>query len=850
MRGGWATDRVAGAVEAWVAAVSARPRAVLAALAVLAGLSVWGAAQLRVDTDSSRMLSPDLPFQTRALALNDAFPGIKNTIAVVIRGPRLDPVEAAAEALVERLRGAPGIEAVFAPSVDPFFVTNGLLYLDEAALEDRLTRLSKASNLIAALREDRTLAGFLRAIDEAGRLAADAEIDPGALEALYREAAAVFDAAREGRPRAFAWLGAFDPAAGEGGALRVVSVEPALDFARLSPARPALDAIEAAIADLDPALAAVVETGVTGDPALRAEELRSVTARLGLSLGLSMLLVAVVLWLALGTGARMGLALGALVLTLLYTTGFAGAAIGALNLVSVAFVVLMVGLGIDFAIHVLAHLDEDARAGRPPMTATARALGPALVLTAVSTSAAFLAFGATDFIGMAQLGLIGGVGVMIAFAVTLTLLPAAVALRPGLATGRPKGRLPALPRMGGALAVLALLVGAAAVWIGSGARFDADPMALRNPDAASVEAYRWLLEDPETRPLRLSVMTMSAEEAEATAERLGALPEVRRAVWLGDLVPEDQDDKLALVDIYWPSMNFAVNGAPVALADPRPADAGAVAARLAGEGGAAAALADALRAHAEGGASDAEMADRLFRFFPLLMDRLAAQLSVDRVTADDIPAALAARYRSEDGRFRVEVEPRADITDPAARAAFVEAVTAVAPEAGGPPAQIEGAARTVAAAMAEATGIALAVAAALAWLALGRIALVAAILLPVALAGAVTMAATVLLGQPFNYANIIVLPLLIGIGVDAGIHLALRTDRDGAVFSTSTPRAVFYSALTTIGAFATLALSEHRGTASMGLMLTIALVAAILMSFALTPWLARLAAGREGRRGG
>ncbi|MDT8344408.1 MAG: hypothetical protein RQ752_08220, partial [Thermohalobaculum sp.] len=168
------------------------------------------------------------------------------------------------------------------------------------------------------------------------------------------------------------------------------------------------------------------------------------------------------------------------------------------------------------------------------------------------------------------------------------------------------------------------------------------------------------------------------------------------------------------------------------------------------------------------------------------------------------------------------------------------AVAAVAPEAGGPPAQVEGAARAVAAAMVQAAGLALGGTLVLAFLVLRRVRLVAAILLPLMLAGAVTLAASVLLGLPFNYANVIVLPLMIGVGVDAGIHLALRSDAAAAVGDTSTPRAVLASALTTIAAFGTLALSDHRGTASMGLMLTIAMAASVAMIFALTPWLVRL----------
>jgi hypothetical protein len=835
-------------MSGWVRLVAARPRLALTVLAVLAALALAGAGRLGIDTDSSRMLSPDLPFQERAHALNEAFPQLKNTIVIVLRGPRADPVDAAAAGLSDALAGAGPVRSVFAPAVEPFFLENGLLYLETDALEERLTQLSKSANLLAALREDRTLGGFLRALDEAQTLAENADIEPGALAALHAEAAAVIEANLAGRTRGFAWADAFGPAE-EGRVTRVVTVEPELDYARLNPAKGAMEAVDAAIAALPGEVAAEVEIGVTGDPVLRAEELGSVTSRLGISLGLSLALVAAVLLLGLGTAARAGLAFAALVVTLVLTTGAAGAMIGALNLVSVAFVVLMVGLGIDFAIHLMAHLDEDAeRLGpRAALLETAGGLGPALVLTAATTAAAFLAFATTDFVGMAQLGLIGGVGVLIAFAVSVTLIPAAVSLRPGLARGRPRWRLPevgAAPRW---VAWGAIALGLAAAVVATGTRFDADPMGLRDPEGRSVEVYRWLADDPERAPLRLGLLARSAEEARAAAARIEPLPEVRAAVWLGDLVPAEQDEKLALIDLAWPSLDFAANGEAVDLAARAEVTPASLAAELP-ETGAGARLAAALGdLEAAGSGAVEPLEGALFRYFPDLIERLRAQLAVDRVAVGDLPEALAGRYRTGEGLHRVEILAEEDITDPAARRDFLFAVKAVAPGAGGPPEQIVGAADAIARAMVEASAAALAVTALLAWLAVGRAATVAAILLPVLLAGAITLAAGVLLGIPLNYANIIVLPLMIGIGVDSGVHLALRTEREAAVFSSSTPRAVAYSALTTIGAFATLALSEHRGTASMGVMLAIALLAAVLMAFAVTPALVN-GAGLGGRR--
>ena len=831
----------------WVRWVARHPRTALAGLAGLALVSLLAARTIAVDTDSSRMLDPELPFQARAQAVTEAFPALKNAVVVVVRSPRADPADAAVAFLRERLIGAPSVETVFAAAADPFFASHGLLYLSEAELDAQLTRISKSSNMLAELRSDPTLTGFLRALSEAQTLAEQADIAPGALERLYGEAAAVIES--EGAaPRGFAWREVF---AGEGAVTRVLTLSPELDFTAINPARAAMRAVEAAIAELPPEIAAEVEIGITGDPVLRAEELRSVTATLGISLALSLVLVGAVLRLSLGSFARMGLALGALVLSLLYTAGFAVGVLGALNLVSIAFIVLMVGLGIDFAIHLMAHVEEEAalRPTEDALATSAAALGPALVLTAATTAAAFLAFTATEFIGMAQLGTIGAVGVGIAFAVAVTLIPAVLALRPSLARApgaaaprreprpvRAKGRWRA--------AACALGVGVGACFIAPSARFDADPMALRNPEARSVEVYRWLNETPRTAPLRLSLIAADEAEAAAAAERLAALPEVRSAVSLADFIPAAQDAKLDLIDIAWPSLDFAVNGEPVDLGTgPEvPPDAAALAEALPEEG-AAGRLAAALEAFAAAETPErrAALEARLFRYFPALVASLEAQLAVDRITPEALPAPLIERYRAPDGRLRVEILPAEDITGREAREAFVAAVHSVAPEAGGAPDQIASSGSIIAGAMLKASLIALGVSALLALALVGRALTMAAILAPVVLAGAITAAASVVLGMPFNYANVIVLPLLIGLGIDAGVHLALRAGQDPAVFATSTPRAVLASALTTIGAFATLALSEHAGTASMGVMLAVAVTAAVVMAFALTPALMRLA---------
>ncbi|HUF87260.1 MAG TPA: MMPL family transporter [Thermohalobaculum sp.] len=840
---------------AWVAAVAARPRRALAGVALVLVLALAGVLRLGIDTDSSRMLAGDLPFRERADALDAAFPRLDETIVVAVRSDIPDAADAATAALARALaRRGDSFRFVFAPAADPYLVAHGLLYLDRAALEARLARLGRSANLLATLRAEPSLPGFLRALDGAAGLAAQAPGGAAMLEPLYAEAAAVLAAERRGQDRPFGWSGVLGGAGRDGTAIRTINLGPRLDFSALQPAGEALAVIGRAIKGLDPDLAGAVEIGVTGDLALRAEELDSVVRRLPLSLALSVVLAGLLLHRALGSAARAGLALGTLAVTLVATAGFAGAAVGALNLVSIAFVVLMVGLGIDYAIHFIARFDEhrvEVSSRRVALVRSGRALGPALVLSAATTALAFLAFTTTDFAGMAQLGLIGAAGVLIALASTLTVIPASVTLWPGLDAGplpRPLRQPP--PAIGRALPWLALALGLGGLALAPGARFDADPMNLRDPDAASVRTHDWLAADPELTPMRLSLLVGDAGAARAAAARLEALDEVREARWLADLVPRDQQAKLELIDLAYPSILHAVEGPPAVLGEGGAVTPESLAARLAGQPGpGAAALARELSAYAgrRSPERDEALAGNIFRHFPMLIDRLGRQLEAKEVTPETLPEPLRARYVAADGRLRVEIVPAADIRAPGPRAAFVEAVAAVAPGAAGPSDMMHGAARAVGRAMLEATLLALVGCTLLGWAMLRDAARVGAILLPLFLAAAVTVGAGVLLGLPFNYANVLVLPLLIGLGIDSGVHVALRASRmSGSVFGTSTPRAVLYSALTTVAAFGTLGLSHHPGTASMGILLAIAVLAAVFMTFNLTPALIRAIRRRPG----
>jgi uncharacterized protein len=839
-------------LAAW-AEMSRRAGIALAAfILVLAGAAGWYAAtHLKVNTDTSAMLDPGLPFQQRAAELRDAFPEMKNDILILVRAPTLDEADAyAAELRTALLADEENFTAVFAPAAEPFFRNNGLLYLSEDELESRLTQMSKAAGLIETLIKSPELGTLFTTLAENDELAERSDLGQETLQALYAELGDAAEASLAGERRPFSWMGALDAETGETQIhTRLVYATPVLDFGKLKPAKDAVLALRAQTERLDETYGERVETYVTGDPALRMEELEAVTTGIGLSFLLSFVLVTLLLLVCYRSLGMAVLTLAGLIVTLTLTSAFAAATVGELNLVSVAFTVLLVGLGLDFAIHLLLHIQEHRAAGRDHATALRRTIhevGPALALAAPTTAIAFLSFVPTKFDGIAQLGVIAGAGVVIAFLVTVTFAPAALALFGGAAPKQPGSG--AIRRMfdwisnhSGPVAAATALFGVAALFLMPQVRFDADQMALRNPHSVSVIGFNYLFEDAETVPYRLSRMVDSAEATQETADLVNGLETVRSVRALPDYVPDYQDEKLELIDFGAGTLVFALDAEPGSVEGPSAADGiAALKARLdeAYSDGPAARLSGLLGQLQNNDAAQAAMQENVFAFWPQLVAQLRDGLNADYVELETLPEALRERYLSAGGKWRVDILPAADVRDHRALDAFVDEVEAVIPDLAGGAYQAEKAGETISNAMLQATAIAFAAIAIFLWLLVRSFKTVILMLFPLALAAVLTAATGVLLGIPFNYANVIVLPLLIGIGVDSGIHLVLRNDQVKAgegVYGTSTPRAVLFSALTTVASFGSLMLSPHRGTASMGELLSIAIAFTLLCTLVVLP---------------
>jgi predicted RND superfamily exporter protein len=229
---------------------------------------------------------------------------------------------------------------------------------------------------------------------------------------------------------------------------------------------------------------------------------------------------------------------------------------------------------------------------------------------------------------------------------------------------------------------------------------------------------------------------------------------------------------------------------------------------------------------------------------------LDAALSAGHVALEKLPDAILERMITEDGRVRLQIFPRDDLNDHAALAAFVDEVKTITPEVAGSASEILESGRAVVRALTEAMLSAFVVITLFLLMLWRRIDDTALVLIPLLLAAALTVATAVLADIPFNFADVIVLPLLLGIGVDSGIHLVhrARTAAAGEVnlLATSTARAVAYSALTTIASFGSLGLATHLGLATLGRLLTIGVTYTLICNLIVLPALIRLRPDRRG----
>lgn len=609
-----------------------------------------------------------------------------------------------------------------------------------------------------------------------------------------------------------------------------------------------------------------VTIGLTGLPVMENDEMRSSQSSMYSASVLSLIAVALLFVAGFGGVRHALLANLVLALGIAWSFGYVTLAIGHLNILSMSFTVTLIGIGIDYGVYYVARylqLRREIRDCRAALLATTEAVGPAILTGAMTTSIAFFAAGFTSFVGVAELGRIAGGGILLCAAAELLVLPAVLYLvdrsRLGMqvpeplpvhAWVRPVLRVPRLV-MAATLAVTLLLSsGLGQLW------YDHNLLNLQAAGLESVELERKLLAESQQSCWYALSLADSREELLARKAELMKLPSVEKTEEIVSLLPSDELVKGPLIARIAQRLARLPERPPLIPVD-SPEALGHVLAStqelLAGLPAATRAsrvyeqIRDALRRKSLGDCYrllsqfQQHMAgDLLSRLYALrgMSDPQPPQLS-------DLPESLVNRFVGHNGKYLLKIYGRGNIWDMTALRQFVSEVRSVDPRATGNPLQAYEASLEMKRSYEHSALLALLVISIvlLADLRNLRHALLAG--LPLAMSMVQTFGLLGLLDIPLNPANMIALPLILGIGIDYGVHLVheYREQRGPYRMSQGTAVAILVDALTTIVGFGSLMIASHQGLQSLGRVLTLGVTCCLLTSLvslpALLAWISR-----------
>jgi hopanoid biosynthesis associated RND transporter like protein HpnN len=805
----------------------------------------FSATHFSITTDTEKLIAGDVPWRQRQTNFAKIFP--QKEILVVVTAPTPEDSEQAADALAKELvKHTDLFRSVVQPGGGKFFQQNGLLFEPVPKLQRSMAGLSNADFFVGTLVSDSSLRGVMKALGFAADGAQGGELKLDQLAWPLSLAGKTLSDVLDGKPSTFSWQTLVQGVPSQTAQLRhFIEVQPVLDFSALQPGRKATDGIERVAAALNLAAKHGATVQLTGTVPMNDDQF-SVISQSALRDTLSALFgTLVILWLALRSWKIVAAVAFSVVVGLAVTAALGLALVGAFNLLSIAFFVLFVGLGVDFGIQFsVRYRSERHECGdlHVALRSAARKVAAPLTLAAAATAVAFFSFLPTPYKGLSELGLIAGFGMLVAFLCSITFVPALLALLSPPGETAPVGfaNLASLDDFLQRHRIVVIASTSLVVLAGMPLLFhlpfDINPVNLQSPKAASVIAYRALQGSPLTSGNNAEVVEKSLADADGVAKRLASLPPVLRALTLNSFVPDDQKQKIAIIK----AAATRLHGTLEPKREPTSSDKDTVdairstaedlsrAAGVATGPGAEAArnVSTLLTRLAQSDAATRNQAETAV--IPSLnydLERLRSSLDPQVVTIETLPQELVRDWLLPDGRARVQVLPKGDPSDLDGLRNFATSVLGAAPSATGPAISLYESGKTVIDAFAEAGAVALATIAVLLLIALRRVTDVLLTLIPLLLAGVVTLEICALTGTVLNFANIIALPLLLGVGAAFKIYYILAW-REGKtrLLQSSLTRAVIFSAMTNAVAFGSMWSSSYPGMSSMGKMMALALL--------------------------
>jgi len=841
----------AKSLVAWVSWVTRHAMLALVLLAVATALLSWVAVtQFRMNSDLSKLITQETDWRVDFDRFEASFPQLVRTAVVVVSGESLKKVEIATARVVDYLEAHPEyFTSVAAPGSEAFFRDHALLYMDFDELDDLTDRLAEAQPWLTAVAEDPSMRGVMRLV--ADGLENDAPAGFAKVLDLLADSAARILANTDGT----IWW-SDELFATEGTRYQLVSLQASVASGEVVTDAQVVNQLRTMVAALE--IPQGVQLRLTGELTLQREEIEAALKGVSMAGWAALVLLLLVLVVGVRSGKIIVATFTMLAIGIIWTSAYAMLTVGEYNTLSLIFLVMFFGLGVDFALHFSLRFQEAVNRGvadvENALVTSTRSVGRAISLCTLTTALGFLGFWPTDYQGLADLGVISAGGMAIAWFLTFTFLPAFYAL-----AGAPRAHEMEMPtseliihwliRHRPVVISVVLLSGVVAAFGASKASFDYSVLALKDPQSESMRTLRTLQDEGLSTDYQLVVVSEQPLDEQAL-QHLAVVDEVRIPA---DLVPTEQVDKRYTIDdlqqMLWSALEpkqLKPSPLPDALrAQGRDVLSSLDAALLASSSATSVPVATLDNFRSQLMAMLASDDETLLSWQTAVITNLQDELAwlrrataVEEVTFEQLPASMRDRLVTDTGEQLSVILPAQDITAVNDLSEFITDVRELVPNATGRPVIEWGVGRIVVKAFKEALVVAVVSITLVLILALRRSVLVALILLPLVLTVLFCLALGVVFDQSINMANILVLPLIFGLGVDNGIHVVDRYLGEGDVdhlLHSSTPRAVLLSTLTTIGTFLALSLSPHAGTASIGILLTIAIGFLLLFTIFLLP---------------
>jgi uncharacterized protein len=887
--------------------IAQRPRLILGLALLLSVISVFYTVRnMEFLTGRNDLMPKNAPFQVDYRDYLAEF-GDQEEIVVVIESDDAERATRAADALYARLNREKGVyREVFYPGGLPYFRKNGLLFMPLEDIKNLRTTLTMAApvlkDLAAAPTVQTLFTSLTRQIDE--YLAAP---DPATLKSLTfmlttldkgfastslsagtvsPVSAGTTSPVPERSRREGLSMDSFLKGNSDGtpsmlesaGKQQVITVLPIKEKGSFVPAEMAIQVTRAALDEiLNKPEFKGIKAGLTGVPVLEYEEMATSQRDIKLATLLSLSLTIILLLFAFRGLLNVIAAMVSLIVGICLSFGFATLAVGHLNILSMVFAIMLIGLGVEYGIQVVLRYQEELKFGISGMEAIETGLSAnirTIIMAAATVALAFVTFAFTDFKGIAELGIIAAGGVIICVLATFTVLPAMLILLerfrkpsgdmingPRKAVGEPHPFLRTLFNSPRAVISATVLLSVICVYPTVRTRFDYNLMNLQARGLQSVEYAYKLMRSKENSGYFAVVTAQNQTDAKLLTERLEKLPAVDHVVSLLALVPDQQEAKLAelaalrqVMDAVKPvpydenlrvmelptvfeNFHDRVNKLKNALETRKADEAKPVGAFLTTLDGFFASLEKEKDKNAMGMLR--EFQGGMFAELPDKLRMLKESLEAAPVGESDVPQELKRRFVGASGKLLLQVAPKGEIFEREPLEAFVKQVKSVVPKATGEPVMVYESLTVLRDSYLKAFGYA--------FIGIAAILLINFKSLRFALIGTLPLAAGLLLmvggmwlvGISFNSANIIVLPLILGVGIDSAIYIINRyrqgDETPAQVAMSSAGIGVFLNALTILFSFGALMVAHHQGVFSIGVVMSLGMVASVAVFMVFLP---------------